>query len=304
MKLNLVPTHVAKEKASGGAIFVMFLLIIVGVIGAVAMVVLSGQALAASKEKENEALGRAAHAKAISDQADALMADRKTHAVVRNVSLAQAMLAHSTVYPNLYDKIRLYVPSYYRVTSMAASPGGDNTCIVTLTGVLTTYQQYADLGLAFMRMPGAIGYSPSGYQINDPYVPNLTPQDMVGPRIRPNEGNIPQDPQARLAYLMQKGTNTGYLGSGYGDDSVTLKPAMPNASMVTITITLKGDLKNSYELQTPSPRDTLSLGASTATTSTAATGGAASGFNPPPPPQGGNPPPPAANTKGGKAGGD
>ena len=38
MKLNLVPTHVSKEKASGGAIFVMGLLIVAGIIGAVLMV--------------------------------------------------------------------------------------------------------------------------------------------------------------------------------------------------------------------------------------------------------------------------
>ncbi|MHB8636358.1 MAG: hypothetical protein ACYC96_07790 [Fimbriimonadaceae bacterium] len=295
MKLNLVPTHVAKEKASGGAIFVMFLLIIVGIIGAVLMVVTSNSALANAKSEEATALSNAAGVKAISDQADALMADAKTHAVVRNVSLAAAMEAHSTVYPDLYDMIRRYVPSYYRVTSMAASSAGDNACTVTLTGVLTTYQQYADLGLAFMRIPGAVGYSPSGYQLNDLYVPNLTPDDMRGRRIRPGDTNVPDDEQQRLAYLIQQGTNTRYLGSGYGDDTVTEKGAMPNASLVTITITLQGDAKHHYDLQTPDPRSTLSQATTAAATSTA--GGAAGGFGVPPP-QGGNPPA-AAKASGG-----
>ena len=299
MKLNLVPTHVSKEKASGGAIFTMLLLVVLGIIGAVLMVTLSNTALQKSKDEEKDSLAKAEHAKAISDQADALMARQDTHAVVRNVSLAKAMEAHSDVYPRLYDMIRQYIPSYYRVTSMAASPGGPDTCIVTLDGVLTTYQQYADLGLAFMRIPGATGYSPSGYTINDKHVPNLTPFDMKGPRIRPNEGNIPEDEQARLAYLMAQGQNTGFANvGGYGDDSVTTKGAMPNASQVTITITLHSDPTHDYNLQTPDPRSTLGQAGSAAATSTAAAG-ASSPFGTPPPPQGGNPPPPSAKGPGG-----
>src|SRR5258708_38119293 len=126
MKLNLVPTHVAKEKASGGAIFVMLLLIFVGIVGAVLMVVTSNKTLSDAKDAEKDALDRAARVKATSDQADALMANSKTHAIVRNVNLAEAMSKHSTSYPDLYDMLRLYVPSYYRVTSMAASTGGED----------------------------------------------------------------------------------------------------------------------------------------------------------------------------------
>ena len=293
MKLNLVPTHVSKEKASGGAIFVMLLLIVVGIIGAVFMVSFSGAKLAASKATEADALNRAEKAKAVSDQADALMADGKTHALTRNVSLAEAMYAHSTVYPDLYDTIRRYVPSYYRVTSMAASPGEPGTCVVTLTGVLTTYQQYADLGLAFMRIPGAVGYSPSGYQNTDAYVPNLTPEDMVGRKVHPGDGNIPDDALARLRYETQQGQLTGFMNAGgFGDDDQTQKGAMPNASLVTISVTLVSDLKHHYDIQTPDPRQTLALGVSTAATSTTA-GGAGAGFGTPPAP-GGNPPPPGA----------
>lgn len=278
MKLNLVPTHVAKEKASGGAIFVMFLLILVGILGAVFMVVSSAHALDQAKQEETDALNQAADAKAISDRADALMADSGTHTLVRNVALAQAMEKHSSAYPDLYDTLRRYIPSYFRVTSMAASPGGADTCIVTLTGTVTTYQQYADLGLAFMRIPGAQSYSPSGYEITDAYVPNLTDQDMTGRRIHPGDQNVPDDEQARLQYLVSQGTLTTYTGAGgFGDDTVTTKGAMPNASLVTITITLQSDLKHHYDLQTPDPRQTLALGVSTAATSS----GAPAGFGPP-----------------------
>src|SRR5262249_38278483 len=153
--------------------------------------------------------------------------------------------------------------------SMAASPGGEDTAIVTLTGVLTTYQQYADLGLAFMRIPGAVGYSPSGYQNNDLYVPNLTPDDLVARKIRPGDGNVPSDEQARLAYLINKGHMTGYTAQGgFGDPDTTTKGAMPNASEVTITVTLKSDPKHHYNLQTPDPRATLSAAASSGQTGT------------------------------------
>lgn len=299
MKLNLVPTHVAKERSGGAAIFFALILAVLGIIGAVIMVVTSGAALDKAKTDEADALQRAAAAKAKSDQADALMADAKTHAVVRNVSLAESMQKHCSAYPNLYDMLRRYIPSYYRVTSMAASPGADGTTIITMTGVVTTFQQYSDLGLAFMRIPGALGYSPSGYQINDSYVPNLTPDDMLGRRIHPGEGNIPQDEQQRLQYLQAQGTLTSYSGaSGFGDDTVATKGPMPNASLVTMTVTLKSDLKNNYDVQTPDPRQTLSLGASQAATSTAggAGGGAAGAFTPPT----GNPPT-TAGTGGGKA---
>ena len=300
MKLNLVPTHVAKEKASGGAIFVMVILAFIGIIGAVLMSVTSSKALADAKDANTQAMASASDVKARSDQADAIMADSKTHAIVRNVSLAEAMEKHSAAYPDLYDKLRPYIPSYYRVTSMAASPGGAGLCIVTLTGVLTTYQQYADLGLAFMRIPGAVSYSPSGYQITDPYVPNLTPLDLKGRKIHPGDTNIPDDEQQRLAYLIAHGTETTYTGEGgFGDDNVTTKGAMPNASLVTLTLTLQSDLKNNYELQTPDPRATLALGASTSTSATVAGGtfGGPGGGTPPPPPTGN---PPAGNGTGSK----
>jgi len=301
MKLNLVPTHVAKEKASGGAIFVMLLLIAVGVVGAVFMVSYSGSQLSDAKSKEKDALDKASQVKTISDQADTLMGLPKTHAVVRNLNLYDAMQSHSAAYPNLYDTLRPYVPSYYRVTSMAASPGGPDTCVVTLTGVLTTYQQYADLGLAFMRVPGAQGYSPSGYQITDQYVPNLTPQDMKGRPIHPGDANVPDDELTRLAYLQQQGTVTRYTGDGgFGDPDQTTKGAMPNASVVTITITLKSDPKHNYGIQTPDPRTTLSSAAAAAATSSTGTGSPGA-FGAPPPPQGTStpaPPPPGVGPAG------
>ena len=311
MKLNLVPTHVSKEKASGGSIFAFEILKIAVIILCVIMVSVSGKHLQDAKDAETESLQKAADTKAISDQADTLMASAPVNMLVRDVSLANAMEDHSAVYPNLYGKVRNYVPSYYRVTSMAAAPGDAETCTVTMSGVLTTYQQYVDLGLALMRIPGAVSYSPSGYQVTDKFTPPLTPEDMTGRPIRPGESNIPDDAWQRLQNNINDGHLTGYNGAnGFGNSDITLKGPMPNSSQVTITIVLKGDLKNSYNLLTPDPRATLSAGASGGTTSAA--NGAAGGFGSP---GGGSPaapagagaapasPPPAAPpAKGGKKG--
>jgi hypothetical protein len=109
---------------------------------------------------------------------------------------------------------------------------------------------------------------------------------------------------------IRQGHLTGYLGSGgYGNADTTLKGPMPNASQVTITITLKSDPvhKFSADLQTPDPRATLAAAATGASTGTAPAGGAQAGFGTP---GGATPPaappasPPAGKGKKGKAGGD
>lgn len=264
MKLNLVPTYVSKDRQGGAAILIAGLLLCAGIVIAVAMIVLSRGRLDAARSAEADARNQAAEAKATSDVADAIMADPRVHSVVRNINLANAMEAHSAAYPDLYDKVRQYVPAYYRLTSMSAAPVGDDSCAVTLQGVVSTFQQYADLGLALMRIPGAVSYSPAGFTVTDPYVPNLTPTDLNGRRIRPGEENIPDDPLARLDYLEAHGTSSGYLNEGnWGDASAdAAKGAMPNASLVTITVVLKSDLGRNINagIMTPDPRATLAAG--------------------------------------------
>ena len=273
MKLNLVPTYVAKEGRGTQAVFVSLFLVVLGIIAAVVMIVMSGSDLAKAKEAEAAAKTRADQADTESKKADAIMGSEVASTIERNLSLAKAMDAHSTVYPDLYDKVRGYIPPYFRLTAMSAAPAGEGTSIVTLTGVVDSYQQYADLMLALLRIPGASNVSRTGYQLDADYVPALTPEDQSGRRIKPGAGNEPDDPIERLNYLQAKGSYTGYQAvSNFGGDPDLTRGPMPGASLITVTVTIPGNL------MTPDPRATLAGGGGAAApAATPAAGGGSKG---------------------------
>jgi hypothetical protein len=287
MKLNLLPTYVSSESKTRNAVVGMVVLIVIGVCAAVFLKVWSEGTLAKAKENEASERQRADDADKESKKADAIMSSPTANAIVRNLNLAAAMDKHNSDYPDIYDKVRQFIPDYFRVTSMSAAPAGEKTCIVTLTGVVSTYQQYADLMLALLRIPGATSVSRSGYQLDDSYIPALTQEDQHGYRIKPGQQNLPDDPLQRLAILESQGTSTGYVGvSGFGGDPEETRGAMPGASLITVQVTIPG------ELMTPDPRSTLSSSGGAPAT------GAAGGFGAPPanaaaaPKTGGNPPAP------------
>lgn len=274
MKLNLVPTYVSKEGQSRNSVAIAVVLAVIGIAAAVVMIVFSGQTLAAAKSKEAEQRTRAEQADTQSKKADAMMASEHAKALATNVSLADAMEKHSTVYPDIYDKVIGYIPPYFRITSMSAAPAGEGTCIITLSGVISTYQQYADLMLALLRIPGATNVSRAGYQLDAEYVPSLTPEDQAGRPIKPGQQNLPDDPLARLSALESQGSYSGYTGvSNFGGDPDLTRGPMPGSSLVTVTVTIPGNL------MTPDPRATLSGGGSSASLTSG--GGAARGFGGP-----------------------
>ncbi|MBV6491385.1 MAG: hypothetical protein IT202_01590 [Fimbriimonadaceae bacterium] len=250
MKLNLLPTHVSKEAGAKTA-WVFSLLIAAASIGAaVFLQVSSRQQLSESIEAARQNEGTAAQALRLSQEADAIIAQAR--GIIINIDLADAMMAHNNTYPDLYDEVRRYVPSFFRTTSLSASPSGADTCVVTMTGVIRTYQDYANLMLALMRIPGAQSVSRDGYQIIDPVVPSLNETDQTGRPIRPGESNIPDDPTARLNYLMSQGGTTGFSGvGGFGSDSIAARGAMPDWSQITVSVVLQRNL------QTPDPRATI-----------------------------------------------
>jgi hypothetical protein len=275
MKLNLLPTYVSKEKQSTNAIIGAIGLVVIGLIVTAVMMTYSSGVLASAKQHESDARTRAEQADTESKKADAIMASDVASAVVRNLNLARAMEAHSSVYPDLFDKVRGYIPPYFRLTTMSAAPAGDTTCIVTLTGVVSTYQQYADLMLALLRIPGSSSVSRSGYQLDAAYVPGLTPEDQTGRAIKPGQQNVPDDPIAKLQYLEAQGSYSGYLGvSNFGGDGDLTRGPMPGTSLITVQVTMPG------QLMAPDPRATLSSSGAGGG-STALAGGAASGFGAP-----------------------
>lgn len=277
MKLNLLPTYVSKEGQSKVAWVVFGVFSLASIAAGAFAVIYSQQQL--DKAKDRVATVQPAYQACVdtAKRADDIMAS--SIVIDRNLRLAQAMEAHSTVYPDLYRDVLSYVPSFFRVNQIAAASTGPGTCAVTMQGVLESYQQYADIMLAMLRIPGATNVTRSGFTDVRPVVPALNEQDQVGTAVRPGQGNLPSDPQSRLDELVARAGQapTGYLGvSGFGTPG-SEKGAMPDWSTVTITVVLNRDI------QTPNPRATLASQGGAQGGPPAPNGGGSSGFTPPAP---------------------
>lgn len=253
MKLNLLPTYVSKEK-QGRFAFVLSGLIAIAAFAAMMFLIRSSrEELAEEKRRIVEARPNAARAVAISQRADAVIQENR--GLILNINLAEAMNSHNTVYPDLFDEVRKYIPDFYRISSLAAVPNGPESCTVTMTGYLSTFQEYADLMLALLRIPGATAVSRSGFQLTDPGVPGLITEDQVGRIVKPGAPRIVDDPHDRLDQQIANAQVTGFENAGgFGTSETPLvRGAMPTQSTVTVAVVISG--KN---IMTPNPRQTLS----------------------------------------------
>lgn len=292
MKLNLLPTSVSKGKQTQTAILLSALVAVLSVAGAIGMIITSRAEMQQAAQAAADAKPRAELAAATAKYADEIIAQARV--ILTNINLADEMSKHSTVYPDLYDEVRRYIPGFYRVTSMSATAGGPATTTLNLNGVLHTYQEYADLMLALYRIPGVQTVARAGYQDTDKYVPQLSPADQFGRPIRPGEQPIPDDPLERLDQMIAQGGVSGFNGTGGFGGPPGPRGAMPSYSTVAVTVVL------ARGVQTPDPRGTLgSIGS-------AAPAGATGGFQAPAPTTAGTagnaaPPQRGANRGGGQA---
>lgn len=251
MKLNLLPTYVSKGNQAKTATVVSVLLALLGILGAVGLIFISRNEVKTAREDAESKMERAARAVAISKRADQVVADAQM--IIRNINLADSMLKHNDAYPDLYRDLKPYIPGFFRVTQISATPGGPQMATVSITGTLKTFQQYADMMIALYRIPGSTSVTRQGYQNGDPYIPNVTEVDQNGRPIKPGQTNIPDDKYQRLAYFQSQGTLTGYTGQGgFGTgDSTQARGAMPGYSLVTFNVVIP------RAIQTPNPRATL-----------------------------------------------
>lgn len=257
MKLNLLPTHVSKASSAKTSMIIGILILVVLVLGAGALYIKANNDLAASREGLDVLAGEAAEAKATADKADVVLANAT--GIIRNINLAEAMLKHNAAYPNLYAKVLPYIPSFYRITSMSATPLGPGNTQLTLVGSLGSYQQYADLMLALLRIPKATAVSRQGYNLNAPIIPPLNELDQYGKPRKPGDPPVPDNWEDRLQYYQSSAKTTGYLGvSGFGSGVQGVRGPLPNASQVTVQVIIAEDL------QTPDPLATLQAGATNA----------------------------------------
>ena len=138
---------------------------------------------------------------------------------------------------------------------MAAQPIDAGTVTLTMTGVIKTHQQYADLMLALLRIPNSGAVSRSGFTATFPIVPNVTAADPNPSTREPNKPVLPKDPLQRLDALIASGGVHAFKPTGgFGSGVQGPRGPMPDYQLVTVSVVLPG------ALQTPNPRSTLSVG--------------------------------------------
>jgi Tfp pilus assembly protein PilN len=286
MKLNLLPAKAKKSTGGGGGggsllpyIIGSVVIALLGIGAAVAGIFMSQQQLAAALEPLPAKAQAYQRVDGLAKQAEPTIARAAT--INRNVSLAQAITAHSSKHLDLYEEVFDVLPSYFRLTQISSAVQGPDAVTVTLNGVVDSFQRYSDINLALLQVEGAVNVTPSGYVIDSPAVPGLNEIDQVGRPIRPGETNLPSDDLERMAEMEQRAAATprGFLNQGGFGDLEADKGAMPGFSAVSYVLTIAG-----RNLQAPDPGATLTSGGGAA-----AAGGPGAPFGAPPAGLGGGP---------------
>lgn len=250
------------------------------------MVSVSGERLKTADESVAKAQPMYDKAVKIATEADTIMTKPELKQFVVNTALAKAMIKANSAYPDLYDSVKPYIPRFFRITALSATPLDGTTCTVNMTGIVKNAQEYMDVCLALLRIPGATSVTRSGFQKEDVVVPSLVAIDNTGrPRLE-SKGPIPDDALDRLTYYSNESVPTGYLNSGnYGDlNPGVTKTIRPGESLITVSVTIPRNI------QVPNPRATIQglAGSGTGTTGggapqmtpTSSGGGANPGSNP------------------------
>ena len=253
MKLNLLPKIVDTTGRAKRAFFAGILVFAGSCVAAFMMVNISNARLQKANDSVTEATPMYDAAVKVAADADAIMARPEVRQLVVNTALAKEMIASNRRYPDLYDSVKPYIPRFFRITSLSASPIDAASCTVSMTGTVKSAQEYADLMLALLRIPGATSVSRAGFQKEDVIVPPLVLVDNQGrPRLE-SKGPIPDDPLDRLAYFENDTSASGYFSAGnFGNlEYGTEKGARPGESQITVSVTIP------QNIQTPNPRATI-----------------------------------------------
>ncbi|MCE2767328.1 MAG: hypothetical protein LW628_10525 [Fimbriimonadaceae bacterium] len=237
MKLNLLPKSVDVTSKAKKAFLFSTLLFIISLVAAFAMAKISGDRVAAAQAKLDEAKPKYDDVVKIAADADAMMTNGRVKQITVNGALAKAMYDYNDKYIELYGFVKPYIPRFFRITSLTASPIDANSCTVTMTGTVKNAQEYADLMLALLRIPGATTVGRSGFSAEDVIVPPLSEVDQNGRKSRTAGARPP----------------SGFLSSGsFGDTQAgTVKTVRPNESLITVSVTVPKDIR------TPDPRATI-----------------------------------------------
>lgn len=291
MKLNLVPATVKKGAAMRTMVVLSVLMVLLSALATAFMAYSSGQTLAKAKEDAENARPNAVDAVATAKYAQAILDASK--GVTTNLMLATEMSAHNSKYTRFYTKVMPYVPSFYRLTSISVDPISETSCRLNMVGVIQTAQQYADLSLALLRIPGARAISRAGFTAENDNVPPLTAEDQNA-RVVPAGGiALPDDPVERMEAIAARGSEltTGFENIGnFGSATESARGAMNRWSQVAVGVLLEMPAGQQlpagwdFNFLTPNPTDTLNGVAqfNSAGLAAAGTGAPGGGVNPPP----------------------
>lgn len=268
MKLNLLPATVKTGAKARTAWIASILLILASVVVSAFMITSSQDRLRRIKQEVANEKPKAQAAVDVALQAETIITTASVPE--RNRLMSEAVLAQSAKYPALYDEVKKWIPPFYRVFSMSATPIDATTSQIQLSGTLDTYQQYADLMLALLRWKDVTGVGRDGFVNTDQIIPAITPADQTGRPRRPDEAPIPDDPLERLTYFQSRGSTEAYNPQGnYGTSTPDTRFAIPGQSVVSVTLVV------TRGLQAPNVRQILSENGAPATA--AAPGGAGAG---------------------------
>lgn len=243
MKLNLLPTSVGRESKGRFATFVAIAIAGAGIFSFFYQKSNSERFIEEQTARKDRAVKQAEDAVKYVAAANQILQDNR--GVILNANLAEAMSKHSVVYPNLYDEVKGYVPAWFRVTSMNATAGGADATVVRIQGVIKTQEQYADLMLAFLRMPNVVNVTRNGFVYDNPRVPAISTADQVGRRKKVGDPTIPDDPLDRLELQIASATSTGFTGAGnFGLTNTTQRGAMPGWANVTVDILIRKNIQS------------------------------------------------------------
>lgn len=264
MKLNLVPATVRKGAAMRTMMFISALIVLLSGLATAFLIVTSTTRRQQAFEAAEAARPQANQAVATAKQTAAVLAS--SQGVATNLDLYSAAVEHNTKYTRFYKKVLPYIPAFMRVTSMSLDPISENSCRLNVTGVIRSAQQYADLSLAMLRIPGAKAISRSGFVYQWGNVPAITAEDQKALRVRAGEPVLPEDPVERLNALVSNAAaeTTGFQDiSNFGSATEFQRGAMTDWSLINIGVVLSQEAGEvlppgwSFDFLTPNPSDTL-----------------------------------------------
>ena len=198
MKLNLLPKTVSKNVQSKTMLMVMTILVLVSLVGAFMYNRKLNGDLQSYKDESAQLEANAEKVRQTQKHAEEIIADAAI--VLTNSSLVNKIDEANKAYPDLYDEVRKHIPSFYRLRSMEAASHGAESCTVTLTGYLKTFQQYSDIMLSLLRMPGLVSIARAGY---NPVAPGNEGPFAYNPD-NPERGPIPGESEVIITMVVAK----------------------------------------------------------------------------------------------------